>query len=155
MRKSTAVIRFFDQHRWLLSDPRFEKEATARLRIAKRSLAASRAKSERTRVRLARERAAAERSRLAAELRGSPAKAICHVFGLYCGQVLRVARCESVYSVDAHNGQYLGLFQMGSNERQLFGHGGSARAQARAAHRYFVVSGRDWSPWSCKPWYAY
>jgi hypothetical protein len=41
---------------------------------------------------------------------------------------------------------------MGSSERQLFGHGVSALAQARAAYRYFVRSGRDWSPWSCKPW---
>ena len=65
----------------------------------------------------------------------------------------RVARCESGYSVNAQNGQYLGLFQMGSNERRLFGHGESALVQAQAAYRYFVRSGRDWSPWSCKPWY--
>ena len=42
-----------------------------------------------------------------------------------------------------------GLFQMGSSERRLFGHGATAHEQALAAHRYFVVSGRDWSPWSC------
>jgi hypothetical protein len=146
MQKSTSVIRFFAEHRWLLSDPRVGKEATLRLRIAKHSLAASRAKAART-------RAEAESRRLAAELRGSPAKAICHVFGRYCGQALRVARCESGYSVNAQNGQYLGLFQMGSNERRLFGHGADALQQAKAAYRYFVRSGRDWSPWSCKPWY--
>ena len=56
---------------------------------------------------------------------------------------------------DAQNGQYLGLFQMGSSERRLFGHGETAHQQALAAHRYFVVSGRDWSPWSCKPGYGY
>ena len=28
----------------------------------------------------------------------------------------------------------------------------SAVEQATAAHRYFVASGRDWGPWSCKPW---
>ena len=153
MPKSTSVIRFFDQHRWLLSDPRFQEEAKVRLDVAKRSLAASRAKAKRTRARLGRERAAAERRRLAAELRGSPAKAICHVFGRYCVQALRVARCESGYSVNAQNGQYLGLFQMGSSERRLFGHGADALRQAKAAYRYFVRSGRDWSPWSCKPWY--
>ena len=36
---------------------------------------------------------------------------------------------------------------------RLFGHGPTALAQAQAAYRYFVRSGRDWSPWSCKPWY--
>ena len=153
MQTSTSVIRFFEKHRWLLSDPRFQKEATLRLRLAKRTLAASRAKAVRNRVRIARQRAEQEHRRLVAELRGSPEKAICHVFGSYCGEALRVARCESGYSVGAQNGQYLGLFQMGSNERRLFGHGESALEQAQAAYRYFVRSGRDWSPWSCKPWY--
>ena len=153
MQTSTSVIRFFEKHRWLLSDARFRKEAKLRLRIAKRTLAASRAKTERGRARVARQRAEQEHRRLVAELRGSPEKAICHVFGSYCGEALRVARCESGYSVSAQNGQYLGLFQMGSSERRLFGHGESALEQAQAAYRYFVRSGRDWSPWSCKPWY--
>ena len=61
-----------------------------------------------------------------------------------------IAWCESRLSTRAQNGQYLGLFQMGSYERQLFGHGQSARDQAVAAHRYFVRSGRDWSPWACR-----
>ncbi len=82
----------------------------------------------------------------------TPEKAICHVFGSYCDQALQVARCESGLRTGAENGQYLGMFQMGSNERALFGHGASALEQAKAAHRYFVRSGRDWSPWSCKPW---
>jgi hypothetical protein len=147
------VIRFFDTHRWLLSDPRFAKEARLRLGIARRGLAASKAKAARARTELARRKAQTERNRLLASLERSPRKAICHVFGAYCAQALRVARCESGYSVDAHNGQYLGLFQMGTSERQLFGHGETALEQARAAYRYFVRSGRDWSPWSCKPWY--
>lgn len=79
-------------------------------------------------------------------------KAICKTFGRYCGQALRVSWCESRWYVWAENGQYLGLFQMGSNERRIYGHGPGAWAQARAAYRYFVASGRDWSPWSCKPW---
>jgi hypothetical protein len=153
MQKSTSVIRFFDTHRWLLSDPRFEKEAALRLRIARHTLAASKARATRARAALARRKAQAERNRLLASLQRSPQKAICHVFGSYCGQALRVARCESGYSVHAQNGQYLGLFQMGSSERRLFGHGESALEQAKAAYRYFVRSGRDWSPWSCKPWY--
>jgi hypothetical protein len=153
MQKSTSVIHFFDTHRWLLRDPRFQKEAKLRLRIAKRKLAASSARAKRAHVRLARERARVEHRQLVAELRGSPEKAICHVFGSYCSQALRVAWCESGYSVDAQNGQYLGLFQMGTNERRIFGHGADALVQARAAYRYFVHSGRDWSPWSCKPWY--
>ena len=153
MQKSTSVIRFFERHPWLLEDPRFEKEATLRLGIARRTLAATRAKAERARATMARREAEAERRRLMAALARSPEKAICHVFGSHCRDALRVAECESGYVTTAQNGQYLGLFQMGSSERELFGHGESALAQAKAAYRYFVRSGRDWSPWSCKPWY--
>ena len=71
-----------------------------------------------------------------------------------------VSACESgdkdgdlsPHVVRAQNGQYLGMFQMGASERRLYGHGSTPYAQAIAAHRYFVSSGRDWSPWSCKPW---
>ncbi len=151
MGNDASVIRFFESHRWLLKHPSFAKDARARLGAAERRLAAS--KAEATRARRARARRAAERTelRVLASLR-SPEKAICHVFGSDCRQALQVARCESGIRTTAQNGQYLGLFQMGSNERQMFGHGGSALDQARAAHRYFVLSGRDWSPWSCKPW---
>lgn len=82
-----------------------------------------------------------------------PKTAICMVFGTRCSEALRVAQCESRYDLDARNGQYLGLFQMGSWERQTYGHGETAIAQSRAAYRYFVASGRDWSPWECKPWW--
>lgn len=66
-------------------------------------------------------------------------------------EALRVAWCESRFDIKAINGQYLGLFQMGDYARSKYGHGNTAMIQARAAHRYFVDSGRDWSPWSCKP----
>ena len=151
MKKDTSVIHFFESHRWLLSDPRFEKEANLRLGAARRHLASTKAKAARARVELARRTRAAKQKRLQEQLARSPEKAICHVFGSYCRQALQVARCESGYRTNAENGQYRGLFQMGSSERQLFGHGGSALQQARAAYRYFVRSGRDWSPWSCKP----
>ena len=78
--------------------------------------------------------------------------AICKVFGPYCKQAIEVSRCESGWSHWARNGQYLGLFQMGSSERARYGHAWNPWAQARAAWRYFVASGKDWSPWSCKPW---
>jgi hypothetical protein len=79
--------------------------------------------------------------------------AIYRAFGpKYYKQALKVAWCESRFKTTAHNGQYLGLFQMGSYERKLFGHGNRAIEQAKAAYRYFIESGRDWSPWSCKPW---
>jgi hypothetical protein len=81
-----------------------------------------------------------------------PASVICQVFRSHCGQALQVARCESGFSTSAANGEYLGLFQMGASARRLFGHGASAEVQAKAAYRYFVTSGQDWSPWSCKPW---
>lgn len=66
-------------------------------------------------------------------------------------QAITVAACESTFNTHAVNGQYRGIFQMGEWERATYGHGWTPRAQARAAHRYFVASGRDWSPWECKP----
>jgi hypothetical protein len=147
--KDTSVIRFFEKHRWLLTDPRFRDEARRRLAAARTHLAATRAKERTTRRLL---RAARAKEAHARKLAQGPRQAICSVFRGYCGQALRVARCESRFRTTAQNGQYLGLFQMGASERRLFGHGPSAYEQARAAYRYFVVSGRDWSPWSCKPW---
>ena len=73
------------------------------------------------------------------------------MFGPYCGQALRVAYCESRFDVNARNGQYLGLFQMGSRERAIYGHGAGAWAQSRAALRYFRAAGYSWRPWTCKP----
>ena len=77
---------------------------------------------------------------------------IRQVFGRYGDQAVRVAYCESRLSIWAHNGQYLGLFQMGYSERAHYGHSWDAWGQARAAYRYFVASGRNWGPWQCKPW---
>jgi len=152
MHESTSVVRFLEHHRWMLRDPRFRKEARLRLTAARHAIAAAHAKSAQARAQRERRTAAAKRRTLT-RLRNSPVKAICHVFRNYCGQALSVARCESGYRTSAQNGQYLGMFQMGVTERRLFGHGETALAQARAAYRYFVRSGRDWSPWSCKPWY--
>jgi glycerol uptake facilitator-like aquaporin len=82
---------------------------------------------------------------------GSVQTIVCQVFGAACSQALAVAACESGYSTTAVNGQYEGIFQMGSNERAIYGNAYTALGQAEAAYRYFVASGRDWSPWSCKP----
>ena len=76
---------------------------------------------------------------------------ICKVFGPHCQEALRVSWCESRHYKWAVNGQYRGLFQMGSWERRTYGDKPGAWAQARAALRYFRASGRDWSPWTCKP----
>jgi hypothetical protein len=153
IRKSSSVVRFFEHHRWLLKDERFRGEARRRLRAARRDLAAARADAARARARIERSEREARERRVLMQASRSPVKAICYVFGDYCGQALRVARCESGYRTTAQNGEYLGIFQMGSSERRLFGHGSTALEQARAAYRYFLRSGRDWSPWSCKPWY--
>ena len=82
-----------------------------------------------------------------------PVAAITLVFGAYAGQAMKVAGCETggSYSTTAANGQYQGLFQMGAHERATYGDGTTALEQARAAFVYFVVTGRDWSPWTCKP----
>jgi hypothetical protein len=103
--KDGSVIRFFESHEWLLTDPRFEKEARLRLGSARRRLAATEAKAERARAELARVEREAERERFEAVLARSPAKAICHVFGPYCEQALQVARCESGVRTTAQNGQ--------------------------------------------------
>ena len=149
MKRDTQVLGFFDSHRWLLSDPRFATEAKRQLRRHTASLARSRARLARTKEELRKRR---QVRRLAATAAMPPRKAICAVFGSHCGQALAVARCESGLQTTARNGQYLGLFQMGSQERRLYGHSPRAIDQVKAAHRYFVSSGRDWSPWSCKPW---
>ncbi|MGH3135684.1 MAG: hypothetical protein ACRDPV_04225 [Gaiellaceae bacterium] len=146
-RKYRGTIAFFKSHRWLLSSDEHRERAGATLRRAERRLAEL-SKTIRVLRAAIRERDA---RRLAA---ASPRAAICGVFGRYCRQAVSVAWCESRLTTTAQNGQYLGLFQMGSYERRLFGHGPTAIAQAEAAHTYFVRSGRDWSPWSCKPHYA-
>jgi hypothetical protein len=80
-----------------------------------------------------------------------PTLAIRLVFGNYADQALHVSWCESRWDTGATNGQFLGLFQMGTFARSRYGHSGSALGQAQAAYQYFVDSGRDWSPWGCKP----
>ena len=85
--------------------------------------------------------------------RDAPVRQIIReTFGRHGDAALRVAWCESgPWGTTAQNGQYKGLFQMGRYERATYGHGPCAEVQAAAAHRYFVASGRDWSPWACRP----
>ncbi len=147
IRKSESVLRFFKTHAWLLDDARYRDTALRLVRQHERILAHEQARQ--AQVQQQRKRRLQALRREAAP----PREAICIVFGSYCGQALRVALCESRYDVNAQNGQYLGLFQMGSHERSTYGHGSTPLAQARAAYRYFVASGRDWSPWECKPWW--
>lgn len=71
------------------------------------------------------------------------------VFGTEGRTAVRVAWCESRLDPNARNGQFRGVFQMGSSERRRFGHGRTVLAQARAAKRYHDLSG--WSPWECGP----
>lgn len=73
---------------------------------------------------------------------------ICSVFGPNCSMALKVAQRESGFCTCAVNGQYLGIFQMGTSERAKFATIGytTAYQQIIAAHNYFLVSG--WSPWS-------
>jgi hypothetical protein len=143
VRKYRGTIRFFQTHRTLLG--------TAEMRTAAKSaLAHAERRMQQLTKTIARVRAKV-RARDVRHLEGLPPKAaICSVFGSDCREAVAVARCESRLRTTAQNGQYLGLFQMGSYERQLFGHGSSARDQAIAARRYFLRSGRDWSPWSCR-----
>ena len=146
-RKYRGTVRFFKKHRWLLSSAEHRGNATVALRQAELRLA----QVTKTIASLRRALYKHEARRQAVM---SPKEAICDVFGRYCDEAVAVSWCESRLTTTAQNGQYLGLFQMGTYARQLFGHGRTARDQAVAAHRYFVRSGRDWSPWSCKPFFA-
>ncbi len=150
MKKDQQVLRFLHNHDWLFQDPRFEASAKRQLRVHTRSLVRTKKRAAATRKALAHK---AKVRRLAAVEAAKPERVICRVFGDYCKEALAVSRCESGYQTTAQNGQYLGLFQMGSSERRLYGHGETAAEQVAAAHRYFVAAGRDWSPWSCKPWW--
>ena len=147
LRKYRGTIRFFESHRSLLSSGTQQVQAKDSLGYAR-----ERVRRLTKTVAVLRAKIRARDMRKLAKL--PPRKAICSVFGPRCEEAVAVAWCESHLNTTAQNGQYLGLFQMGSHERNLFGHGTSAHAQALAAHRYFVVSGRDWSPWSCS-WAAY
>ena len=149
MKKDRQVLRFLQNHQWLFSDPRFSASAKSQKRIHTLSLVRTQEKAAAAKATIARQ---AKVRRLAAYQAATPRSAICRVFGDYCQEALAVSRCESGLRTDAQNGQYLGLFQMGSSERRIYGHGPTATAQATAAHRYFVDSGRNWGPWSCKPW---
>jgi hypothetical protein len=144
-RRHRGTVRFFRSRPALLRSQKHGPWARTSLRRAERRLARTQNELRRLQRTLARREA-----RRLAKL--PPRRAICTVFRRYCGQAVAVAWCESRLDTSAQNGQYLGLFQMGSHERRLFGHGANAFAQSRAAHRYFVLSGRDWSPWGCKPW---
>jgi hypothetical protein len=80
-------------------------------------------------------------------------RAVCYYFGANCATAMRIVKCETggTYSPWSANGQYLGIFQMGSNERATFGHGNNVWAQAKAAKAYFdaeVKSGHNgFDPW--------
>jgi hypothetical protein len=138
-----GTIHFFRTHRSLLGSSEHREVASTKLARAERKARAL----TMTVAALRRKIAKRDATRLTAM---SPKDAICDVFGAYCAEAVAVAKCESRLRTTAQNGQYLGLFQMGDYARRLFGHGSSAREQAIAARRYFVRSGRDWSPWSCR-----
>ena len=143
VRRYTGTIRFFHSHRSLLSSSDGSEVVVSALAYAEH-----RARELAETVSTLREAIRQSDARRRAAL--SPRAAICDVFGSYCDEAVAIARCESHLRTSAQNGQYLGLFQMGASERRLFGHGPTAHAQAIAARRYFVRSGRDWSPWSCR-----
>jgi hypothetical protein len=80
-----------------------------------------------------------------------------------CSDAMRVSWCESRWSTWAVSGQFAGWFQLGTGERLRYGVGSYRNtnssiavhagiwSQVRAAHDYYIRSGRDWSPWQCRP----
>ncbi|MGQ0680665.1 MAG: hypothetical protein ACT4OM_13615 [Actinomycetota bacterium] len=69
------------------------------------------------------------------------------VFGIHGDKAVQVARCESELETTARNGSFLGLFQLGDDERVAFGHGQDALTQIKAAYDLFLS--RGWQPWTC------
>src|SRR5690606_9647548 len=62
-------------------------------------------------------------------------------------KALRIMRCESGGRTGAVNGQYRGLFQLGTHERKTYAYNGyvSALSQVRAAWNMYTW--RGWQPW--------
>jgi hypothetical protein len=143
-RRERSVIHFFETHRRLLRS----KEHGV---VARKTLVRTERRLARTTRQIRGLRQTLHARHMRALRKASPKTAICAVFKRYCAQAVAVAWCESRLHTSAQNGEYLGLFQRGYTARRVFGHGPTALAQSIAAHRYFVYSGRDWSPWSCKP----
>jgi hypothetical protein len=92
-------------------------------------------------------------------LNADPVRAIRYVFQRVAAaaQAIAVSSCETggAFNTTATNGQFVNLFQMGYNERRRYGWhvaGSPPLDAAWPAFFYFIDSGRDWSPWSCKPW---
>lgn len=96
-------------------------------------------------------RARRHNARIHCDATAPPRRAIRCAFPIRFREARRVAWCESRWIPWASNGQYLGIFQMGSAERSRYGHGPTPLEQARAARRYFDAVGRHWGPWACKP----
>jgi hypothetical protein len=72
-------------------------------------------------------------------------------FGRAWKEAAIVSWKEGTWHWWASNGCYQGTFQMGCGERRRWGHTNTLAGQAAAAARYWRDSGRDWSPWQCKP----
>jgi hypothetical protein len=74
-------------------------------------------------------------------------RAVCYYFKGNCGTAMQIVRCETggTYYPWASNGQYLGIFQMGSVERATYGYGSNVWAQAKAAYAYYSHAG--FGPW--------
>lgn len=120
-----GTLNFFQHHRWLL-DPRHRETRDPAVGAIERA------------------------SRMIERLEPmeyTVPQIICSVFGDACAKALAVANCESHFYTGASNGQYKGIFQMGEHERARFGDGADAWSQARAAYRYYQLSG--WAPWAC------
>ena len=74
-------------------------------------------------------------------------RAVCYYFKNNCTTAMRIVKCETggSYTPWSSNGQYQGIFQMGSQERATYGDGNNVWAQAKAAFAYFRVAG--FGPW--------
>jgi hypothetical protein len=138
---SQNVKRFFDNHHWMVAAR--HRTCWSHVPWAKTCDRARRA--ERLHARLL----TVAQAKMARLYPPRVEDIIMEVFGPSVGGFAQsVAKCESHFHTWATNGQYYGIFQMGSHERSIYG-GSSSNPweQVRAAHAYYLDAG--WGPWQC------
>lgn len=74
---------------------------------------------------------------------------ICRVFGSVCGAARSIAWTESRYRTWAKNGQYLGIFQMGSSERETYDTLPYTTAYNQIVDAHNMYLARGFEPWYC------
>ena len=142
LRRYRGTIRFYETHRSLLSSSGRRVDVSSALAYAKQ-----RVHQLTKTVEALRAKVHTRDARKLASL--TPKAAICAVFGDYCQEAVAVAWCES-HLATTHGTASTSACSRWARTSGNCSVTATRTRQAVAAHRYFVRSGRDWSPWSCR-----